>query len=67
MYTQVKNLCAYLLNRTFNLLHFLGVDSCYVSGQVVIIGLLTVQIHSELCSISWNWSIIGNGNSQVSR
>ena len=45
MCTLVKNLCAYLLNRMFNLLHFLGVDPCYVSGQVVILGLLTVQIH----------------------
>ena len=50
----------------FNLLHFLGVDPCYVSGQVVIIGLLIVQIHSELCSISWNWLIIANGNLYVS-
>ena len=45
MHMQVKNLYAYLLNRMFNLLHFLGVDPCYVSGQAVIIGLLTVQIH----------------------
>ena len=51
----------------FNLLNFFGVDPCYVSGQVVIIGLLTVQIHSELFSISWNWLIIGNGNFYVSR
>jgi len=57
--TYVKNLCAYLLNKMFNLLQFLGVDPFYISGQV---GLLTVQIHSELWFISWNWSIIGNGN-----
>jgi len=58
----MKNLCAYLFNRMLNLLHLFGVDPCYISGQAVIIGLLTVQIHSELCSISWNWSIIANGN-----
>jgi len=67
MCMRVKNLCAYLLSRIFSLLHILGVDPCYVSGQVVIIGLLTVQIHSELCLISWNWSIIANGNLYVSR
>jgi len=54
------------MNRMFNLL-LLGVDPCYVGGQVVIIGLLLTQIHSELCSISLDWSIIGNGNLCVSR
>jgi len=53
MCTRVKNLCAYLLNRMFNKLYFLDVDPCYVSGQVVIIGLLLVQIHSKY----WNWLI----------
>ena len=64
---QKNSLCAYFLNVMFNLLLLLGVDPCYVSGQVVIIGLLTVQIHSKLCSIVWNWLTFSNGNSHVAK
>ena len=66
MYVCEKSVCI-SLERNIQFALFLGVDPCYVSGQVVIIGLLTAQIHSELCSIPWNWLIIGYGILYVSR
>jgi len=62
VYACEKSVCISLEQNVRFALHCLGVDPCSVSGQVVIIGLLTVQIHNKLCSISWNWLIIGNGN-----
>ena len=48
MYMHVKNLYAYVsLEQNVQYISFLGVNPCYVSGQVVIIGLLIVQIHSS--------------------
>ena len=49
VYACEKSVCI-SLEQNVQFALFLGVDPCYIGGQVII-GLLNMGIHSELCSI----------------